>query len=697
VLTNSNELLGQELGTCTIQRLIGRGGMGAVYLAQQSRPRRTVAVKVLLPGIVMEERSRDEFLARFRREADAIAALDHVNIMPVYEYGEQEDIAYLVMPYVMGGTLRERLTKRGILPLEETITIMEQAAAALDSAHAQGIIHRDLKPGNILFHADGRVLLADFGLAKVLRDEGESDSGLSVLTSAGTIVGTPEYLSPEQGTGNTLDYRTDVYSLGVVLYQMLAGRVPFTGTSPVAIAIKHAMEEPPLLTQFNPGISRSVEAVVMKALAKAPEQRFASAGELARALRDAAFNEQSTHLWLSTNSGETKPGEMGNQDTIPEGMVAEPEPTPVTAQPDETAQERVDTLPVMLTPSNEDDIHGSATEETPRLPTHAEKIATHSTIIAQADVTPVTPPRKQVHKKAAQRSRPVTLAQQEQLAERPLEQAPVHIHQQPRLRAGCQSMSMMLIGSLLTLVLLAGGFAAYLHLLPTPKTTQPITAHKTKTPASTQPAQPQPTSPPAVLPNPAVPAAGALIYGTALPSSCDKQGGHWSTTPDAKITCSTTATELINTGSTPNHSAGTFLDSMPGKQMPDNFVLQVQIDMNAGSHGQFGLFFRNQPGTQPQGAYSFILDSAANTDSFYVYDNTTGTASPLFSSLPLQTKMSDLVTIDIVVRGSNFSFYVNGTDAGHGESSHYQGGTIGLAAYPGADVTFKNLALYTLS
>ncbi len=163
-------LLGQTIGTCTIQRLLGRGGMGVVYVAQQSRPRRTVALKVVLPDLFPTTEQSCEFFARFRREADAIAALDHINILPIYEYGEQGQLAYLVMPYVTGGTLRERLRTRRVLPLSEVIAIVEQIASALDYAHRHGIIHRDLKPANILFHADGRVLLTDFGIAKVLNE-----------------------------------------------------------------------------------------------------------------------------------------------------------------------------------------------------------------------------------------------------------------------------------------------------------------------------------------------------------------------------------------------------------------------------------------------------------------------------------------------------------------------------------------------
>ncbi len=191
--------------------------MGAVYLAQQSRPRRSVAVKVLMPGQMLETKVRKEFLLRFRREADAIAALDHINIIPIHEYGEQGDMAYLVMPHITGGTLRDLLAKRGRLALDETVAIIEQAAAALDYAHARGIIHRDLKPSNILFHADGRVVLADFGLAKILNESTEADQQPSSdVTSAGAVIGTPEYFSPEQSTGlyrlNTSGHRRQTLS-----------------------------------------------------------------------------------------------------------------------------------------------------------------------------------------------------------------------------------------------------------------------------------------------------------------------------------------------------------------------------------------------------------------------------------------------------------------------------------------------------
>src|SRR5947209_585738 len=167
---NAEALVGTVLGTCTLQQLIGQGGMGAVYLAQQSRPRRQVAVKVLLPATTLKPQHLAAFLERFRRETDAAASLEHPNIMPVYEYGERGGLAYLVMPYVGGGTLRDVMEREGQLALPKVLNYLEQLAAALDFAHSRGVIHRDVKPANILLTPEERLLLTDFGLVKLLSE-----------------------------------------------------------------------------------------------------------------------------------------------------------------------------------------------------------------------------------------------------------------------------------------------------------------------------------------------------------------------------------------------------------------------------------------------------------------------------------------------------------------------------------------------
>src|SRR6266436_8012843 len=190
-MRDSHDLVGKVLGTCTLEQLIGRGGMGAVYLAQQARPMRHVAVKVLLSNAMMNSELYQAFLARFQREANLIAQLEHINIMPIYEYGEQDGIAYLVMPYLTGGSLRDILARHGALSLRGTMTYLDQAASALDYAHAHGIINRDLKPANFLLHADGRLVLADFGIARIM----EKSSPGATLTSPGSMLGTPEYMA----------------------------------------------------------------------------------------------------------------------------------------------------------------------------------------------------------------------------------------------------------------------------------------------------------------------------------------------------------------------------------------------------------------------------------------------------------------------------------------------------------------------
>ncbi len=683
MITDYNELLGQALGTCTLRRLLGRGGMGAVYLAQQSRPRRTVAVKVLMPSNVLEKKSRAEFLMRFRREADAIAALDHVNIMPVYEYGEQGDIAYLVMPYVNGGTLRDVLEKRGVLSLDEVVHIIEQAAAALDTAHAQGIIHRDLKPGNMLFHADGRLLLADFGLAKVLRDlKDPAQSGQSDLTSTGTIVGTPEYLSPEQGTGRPIDHRSDIYSLGIVLFQMLGGRVPFTGTSPVAVAIKHALEEPPSLSQMNPSVPPEVEAVVMKTLAKEPEDRYNSAGEMAEALRTAVYGQDSpptpSYFSAKTLAVRPEPAVYTDNTTEPEAKIHDalteaaapivPEPAPLPPPPA--------TDPIQ---DRDPDFHGSPTEAAPRISVErAEEaiptvILSHEASVAQTPDVPAPGQEPRVKVKPAATKKPEQPGGRVQPAR------------------GCQSISMMLLGSVITLLVVVGLFASYLiYIAPQHNSPAQSQSKQTVTPTGTTSSS-KPTQKGALnLPGPAIASAGALLYGTDLPGpSCDTRGGKWRNSGTVQEKCQNTTTVLTNTGGSP---AGIYLDKLPNQSLPGNYIIQMQIDASA-SHGPFDIYFFNQSGSQ--GWDSCQIDPGAGTFRFYEYRN--GATTSFYGNALQKGAMHGIVTINIQIQGDTYYLYTNKTQEGYVNSGTYTSGGMGLGVEAGAQLSVKNLAIYALS
>ncbi|MCA9949459.1 MAG: serine/threonine protein kinase [Anaerolineales bacterium] len=268
-------IIGKQLGPYQVIEPLGEGGMAAVYKGYQPGVDRYVALKVL-PKRLAED---PEFIGRFQQEAKILAQLQHPHILPVFDYGESEGYTYIVMPFIQGGTLADLLHGYSI-PLAQTTTIISQIADALDYAHNKGLIHRDIKPSNVLIDESGNCLLTDFGIAKLF-------SSTSKFTSTGGIIGTPNYMSPEQGQGHKTDKRSDVYSLGVMLYELVTGRVPYTAETPIATVIKHMLDPLPAPRQINSAIPESVEQVILRALAKDPVNRFPTAGDLATALQAA--------------------------------------------------------------------------------------------------------------------------------------------------------------------------------------------------------------------------------------------------------------------------------------------------------------------------------------------------------------------------------------------------------------------------
>lgn len=284
------DLTGKAWGRFQILEERGRGGMAVVYKAHDSILQRTVALKVLLPRLAANK----EFTERFRREAITAANLRHPNIVIIFDVGSHERFQYIVMEYLDGPTLRREIQNTGSVPTDRILTILGQLAGALDYAHEQGLVHRDIKPANVIIGACDHVTLTDFGLVKAA-------SG-STLTGEGVTMGTLRYMSPEQAMGRELDARADVYSLGIVVYEMLAGETPFSGTTPYATLHSLIYETPPPLSQRHLKIPPGVERAVFRALAKDPNKRFDTAGEFAQAVARAAGPRAGADIVISTDA-----------------------------------------------------------------------------------------------------------------------------------------------------------------------------------------------------------------------------------------------------------------------------------------------------------------------------------------------------------------------------------------------------------
>ncbi len=360
----------KQLGPYQIGEVLGQGGMATVYRAYQPALEREVAIKVIAPTYT----TNPSFVQRFQREARATAKLHHPNILTIYDFG-QDPLSgeyYIVSELVEGKTLRERLGQP--FTLQEAARLLQPLAEALDYAHEMGIVHRDVKPGNILLDRRGRPILGDFGIARIME-------GTTELTASGLGVGTPAYMSPEQAMGEGIDGRSDQYSLGIVLYEMLSGKTPFQANTPVAMIMAHATRPLPDPRQYNPSIPSVVVEILTKALAKDQSQRYSTVGQFAQAFTQAIGTSASDYY--SSSSGKDKPLTTEVTPTIPIGDTARPyfiapnppppqnftPPQPVPIQPSPTTEAAIPTgWPTINVNSASPDMAANVPPDAPSIP-----------------------------------------------------------------------------------------------------------------------------------------------------------------------------------------------------------------------------------------------------------------------------------------------------------------------------------------
>jgi eukaryotic-like serine/threonine-protein kinase len=643
-------LEGTTLDHYQIQRRLGHGGMADVYLAYDNATDRDVAIKVL-------SGSQTTYLERFRREAEAIDKLQHKHILPVYDYGDQEPWHYLVMPYITAGTLSDLLDE-GPLPLQQAAAILDQIASALQFAHDHGIIHRDIKPSNILLGNNTYIFLADFGLAKAIE-------GTNELTQTGVLLGTPEYMAPDLADGPATT-SSDIYALGILLYQMVTGRVPFLADTPVAVYWKQIREQPLPPSRINPDLSNAIDSVILRVLDKNPLFRYRSARDLAAAFRSALLAPAvlpNTDDFLLSRNMQERPRSHNTKDepSTPSHPSLHPGLHPSARRFARTRRNRGRNLPQS----------GSI------LPNDA--FMTPATTAPSAGKIPPLPPRLLETAVPEPISRPSAA-----------EQRPVPPEQRRKLNK--LATTVIAIGLALFIVL-PMTYIYYIYrshngqAMPTSASIANTTRNATPTKSAQQSTSHDPISVAKAAQNAVLTSQPVLIDGLTSNTL-----NRW-TVDGSHCT-------FGNGGYAVNDTQVNYLQSCPMlSPTVSNSAVEVDVSLLGGTSADVLFRFNGDQ------YYDFEITSS-NQFSFARHD-ASSTSNSSYSYLIKQTYSSAILamgqknTLLLIANGADFKLYINGTFVGDAQDSTYSGGQLALATGTSGLVTtgqaiFSNLKLFKM-